>query len=72
MLARIARTGRPGDRLRAAELIGRQLGMFRDAGQESAAATFAELVLAAQRMRELPAAATEVVELRRDLPPRGL
>src|SRR6266853_282818 len=31
VLARIARTGKPGDRLRAAELIGKQLGMFRDA-----------------------------------------
>jgi hypothetical protein len=30
VLARIARTGKPGDRLRAAELIGRQLGMFRE------------------------------------------
>jgi hypothetical protein len=29
VLARIARTGKAGDRLRAAELIGKQLGMFR-------------------------------------------
>jgi hypothetical protein len=33
VLARIARTGKPGDRLRAAELIGKQLGLFRDAGE---------------------------------------
>jgi hypothetical protein len=31
VLARIARTGKPSDRLRAAELVGKQLGMFRDA-----------------------------------------
>jgi hypothetical protein len=29
VLARIARTGKPRDRLRAAELLGRQMGMFR-------------------------------------------
>jgi hypothetical protein len=33
VLARIARTGKPGDRLRAAELIGKQLGMFREEAQ---------------------------------------
>ena len=33
VLARIARTGKPVDRLRAAELLGRQLGMFRDQAQ---------------------------------------
>src|SRR5439155_17276104 len=32
VLARIARSGKPSDRLRAAELIGKQLGMFRDKG----------------------------------------
>jgi hypothetical protein len=68
VLARIARTGKPADRLRAAELIGKQLGMFRDAGQADAAMSYAELVLAAQRKRELPAAATEVVELYPDGP----
>src|SRR5512141_2777555 len=41
VLARIARTGRPGDRLRAAELIGKHLGMFRDPGQPDSAMTFA-------------------------------
>ena len=30
VLARIARCGKPSDRLRAAELIGKQLGMFHD------------------------------------------
>jgi hypothetical protein len=30
VLARIARSGKPSDRLGAAELIGKQLGMFRD------------------------------------------
>src|SRR3954471_22689575 len=62
VLARIARTGKPGDRLRAAELIGKQLGMFRDAGERDGAESFAEMVLAAQRKRELPAA-SEVVDL---------
>src|SRR5690242_409192 len=33
VLARIARTGKPGNRLRAAELIGKQLGMFREEAQ---------------------------------------
>jgi hypothetical protein len=71
VLAKIARTGRPGDRLRAAELIGKQLGMFREAGEGDRAMSYAELVLAAQRQRELPAAATEVVELGRDASPGG-
>jgi hypothetical protein len=62
VLARIARTGKPGDRLRAAELIGKQLGMFRDAGERDGVRNFAELVLAAQRKRELPPA-NEVVDL---------
>ena len=51
VLARIARTGKASDRLRAAELIGRQLGMFRDK-PPGGEATFAELVLRAQRRRE--------------------
>src|SRR4051812_29990143 len=46
VLARIARTAKPGDRLRAAELIGKQLGMFGDAGERDGATSFAELVLA--------------------------
>jgi hypothetical protein len=62
VLARIARTGKPGDRLRAAELIGKQLGMFRDTGERDGAQSFAEMVLAAQRKRELPAA-SEVFDL---------
>src|SRR4051794_20843717 len=62
VLARIARTAKPGDRLRAAELIGKQLGMFRGAGERGGAKSFAEMVLAAQRKRELPAA-NEVVDL---------
>jgi hypothetical protein len=33
ILARIARTGKPGDRLRAAELVGKQLGMVQGRGQ---------------------------------------
>ena len=32
LLARIARTGKTPEQLRAAELLGRQLGMFREAG----------------------------------------
>lgn len=71
VLAKIARTARPGDRLRAAELIGKHLGMFRDPAQPDSAMTFAELVLAAQRQRELPTAANEVVELGRDTSPGG-
>jgi hypothetical protein len=67
VLARIARTGKPGDRLRAAELIGKQRGMFRDAGERDGAMSYAELVLAAQRKRELPAA-SEVVELHAERP----
>jgi hypothetical protein len=50
VLARIARTGRAGDRLRAAELIGKQLGMFRQEGERGA--TFEELVLGAERLRK--------------------
>ena len=30
----IARTGKPGNRLRAVELIGKHLGMFRDEGAQ--------------------------------------
>ena len=30
LLARIARTGKPGDRLRAIEMLGKQMGLFRD------------------------------------------
>src|SRR3954463_2971180 len=67
VLARIARTAKPGDRLRAAELIGKQLGMFGDAGERDGATSFAELVLAAQRKREL-SAASEVVDLHAERP----
>jgi hypothetical protein len=61
-LARVARTGKPGDRLRAAELIGKHLGIF---GEKpfGEGRSFAELVLAAQRRRELKEAVTiEVVD----------
>ena len=70
VLARIARTARPGDRLRAAELIGKHLGRFRDAGQPHVGRSWADLVLAAQRKREreLPVATTEVVEIDGDAP----
>ena len=44
VLARFARSGKPSDRLRAAELIGKQLGMFRDKGP-GGGATLEELVL---------------------------
>jgi hypothetical protein len=67
VLARIARTGKPGDRLRAAEMIGKQLGLFRDVGERDGAKSYAELVLAAQRKRELPAA-NEVVDLHAERP----
>ena len=30
LLARIARTGKPGGRLRAIEMLGKQMGLFRD------------------------------------------
>jgi hypothetical protein len=33
LLARIARTGKPGDRLRAIEMLGKQMGLFRDKPQ---------------------------------------
>ena len=34
LLARIARTGKPGDRLRAIEMLGKQMGLFRDKPNE--------------------------------------
>jgi hypothetical protein len=49
VLARIARTGKAGDRLRAAELIGKQLGMFRQEGDRGP--TLEEMILEAERMR---------------------
>lgn len=61
VLARIARTGKPGDRLRAAELIGKHLGMFREAGPDMGA-SFAELVLAAGRKRDLAQVTVRVVD----------
>jgi hypothetical protein len=48
VLARIARTGKPGDGLRAAELIGKQLGMFRE---EAHRGPTLEMVLEAGRLR---------------------
>jgi hypothetical protein len=67
VLAWIARTGKPGDRLRAAELIGKQLGLFRDDSHSDAPMSFAEMVLAAQRKREVPAA-NEVIDLYAERP----
>ena len=64
VLARIARTGKPGDRLRAAELLGRQLGMFREQGEDRGP-TLEDLVLAAGNSRKrLPEGAVtfEVVD----------
>src|SRR4051812_41535276 len=49
ILARIARTGKPGDRLRAAELVGKQLGMFREEARRGP--TLEEMVLEAERLR---------------------
>ena len=52
VLARIARRrGKPGDWLRAVELLGRHMGMFREQGEHEGA-SFAEIILAAQRWRE--------------------
>ena len=60
VLARIARTGKPGDRLRAAELIGRQLGMFKDGPERGRMLTLEDLV--PKRIpRPLPAAEKEIV-----------
>jgi hypothetical protein len=56
VLARIARTGKPADRLRAAELIGKQLGMFRESAERGM--TLEELITDALRDgRRLPAGA---------------
>ena len=52
VLGRIARTGKPGDRLRAAELLGRHIGMFREQGERGQ--SMADLVLAASRMGNWP------------------
>ena len=49
ILALIARTGKPGDRLRAAELVGKQLGMFREDARRGP--TLEEMVLEADRLR---------------------
>jgi len=49
LLARIARTGKPGDRLRAAELVGKQLGMFREEARRGP--TLEEMVLEAGSLR---------------------
>ena len=44
VLARIARHGKPGDRLRAAELIGRRLGMFSEKNEPACRVTLEMLV----------------------------
>src|SRR4051812_13343893 len=61
VLARIARTGKPGDRLRAAELIGKQLGMFREETQHGP--TLEEIVLEAERLRRCRLSAAPLVEV---------
>jgi hypothetical protein len=61
VLARIARTGKPGDRLRAAELIGKQLGMFREEAQRGP--TLEEIVLEAERLRRCRLSAAPSVEV---------
>jgi hypothetical protein len=47
-LARRARTRKPRDALRAAEALGKQLGMFREEGQRGL--TLEEMVLKADRL----------------------
>jgi hypothetical protein len=44
VLARIARHGKPSDRLRAAELIGRRLGMFSEKNEPAGHVTLEQLV----------------------------
>lgn len=61
VLARIARTGKPGDRLRAAELIGKQLGMFRQQ-EGDRGPTLEELIVEADRMRRRRAGETGCAE----------
>jgi hypothetical protein len=51
VLARIARTGKPGDRLPAAELIGKHLGPFKEEAERGV--SFAELVADACQEPEL-------------------
>ena len=70
VLARIARRGRAGDRLRAAELIGKHLGMFREkaAGEGM---SLADLVPESGRRRQLPAVTIEVVDPYAQLPEAG-
>jgi hypothetical protein len=61
VLASIARRGKPSDRLRAAELIGRQLGMFREVA-EHGGLTLEQLVPKhIPRPRTGPAAEAEIV-----------
>jgi hypothetical protein len=50
IFAQVARTGKTPDRLRAAELIGKLLGMFRDSS-ESSGTSLADLILRAGRPR---------------------
>ena len=60
VLARIARTGKPGDRLRAAELLGRQLGMFREQ-VEGRCLTLEDLMPKSKYLRRSPTADAEIV-----------
>ncbi len=66
VLASIARRGKPSDRLRAAELIGRQLGMFREESREGKGLTLEQLV--PRRIPRPPAhkAEAEILDKRED------
>ena len=55
LLARIARTGKPGDRLRAIEMIGKQMGLFREKTQEENPEPNARETLIAKIMQRLAA-----------------
>jgi hypothetical protein len=64
VLASIARRGKPSDRLRAAELIGRQLGMFREQSGESRGVTLEQLV--PKRIPRPQSVEAELVDKRED------
>jgi|GEM_PF-5660992 len=55
LLARIARTGKPGDRLRAIELLGKQMGLFRDKAQMEQPDPNARATLIARLMQRIAA-----------------
>lgn len=60
VLAGIARRGKPADRLRAAELLGRQLGMFREQ-VEGRCLTLEDLMPKSKYLRKSPTADAEIV-----------